>query len=432
MVLVPELPTRHYALRCRACNRTVEDDSFVLDCSALHEPALLVADYQDQRFQPDRSSADLFRFRQWLPIARRMEGSGAGVTYRGDRLARAAGLRELWISFNGWWPERGASLATATFKELEAWTVLARLPRHPAGTLVLASAGNTAAAFARACSITGVPCLIIVPELGLAHLRLPEERAPWVKLVVLGPPADYTDAIALAGWLTEVDGYYPEGGVRNVARRAGLGTVLLDAVDTIGRLPDFYFRAVGSGAGAIGVFEAAERLVKDGRYGDRRPRLMLSQNRPFTPLYDSWRAGGRTPMRIDADAARRCAAELSAPVLSNREPPYAVQGGVYDVLRLSGGDMLAVDNPAASRARALFEDVEGIDIDPASAVALASLLQAAHDGRISSDATALLNVTGGGRERLRREVTLRDAHPDIRLAGSELRRSVAVQRVGAL
>lgn len=216
------------------------------------------------------------------------------------------------------------------------------------------------------------------------------------------------------------------------SRRAGLGTVLLDAVDTIGRLPDFYFQAVGSGAGAIGVFEAAERLVKDGRYGDRRPRLMLSQNRPFTPLYDSWRAGGRTPMRIDADAARRCAAELSAPVLSNREPPYAVQGGVYDVLRLSGGDMLAVDNPAASRARALFEDVEGIDIDPASAVALASLLQAAHDGRISSDATVLLNVTGGGRERLRREVTLRDAHPDIRLAGSELRRSVAVQRVGAL
>ncbi len=159
---------------------------------------------------------------------------------------------------------------------------------------------------------------------------------------------------------------------------------------------------------------------------------MLSQNRPFTPLYDSWRAGGRTPMRIDADAARRCAAELSAPVLSNREPPYAVHGGVYDVLRRTGGDMLAVDNPAACRAGALFEEAEGIDIDPASAVALASLLQAAADGRISPDAAVLLNVTGGGRERLRREGALRDAHPDMRLAGNELRRSGAVERVGAL
>ncbi|MBA3259789.1 MAG: cysteate synthase [Gemmatimonadales bacterium] len=431
-MLVPETPARHYALRCRACNCTIEDDGFVLGCSALHEPALLIADYQDHRFQPDRSSADLFRFRQWLPTARRMDGSGSGITYRSDRLARAAGLDELWISFNGWWPERGASLATATFKELEAWTVLARLPRRPAGTLVLASAGNTAAAFARACSLAGVPCLIIVPESGLAHLRLPEERAPWVKLVVLEPPADYTDAIALAGWLSEVDGYYPEGGVRNVARRAGLGTVLLDASDTMGRLPDYYFQAVGSGAGAIGVFESAERLVEDGRYGDRPPRLMLSQNRPFTPLYDSWRAGGRALMRIDADAARRCAAELSAPVLSNREPPYAVHGGVYDVLSLTGGDMLAVDNSAARRARALFEDLEGIDIDPASAVGLASLLQAARDGRIFPGATVLLNVTGGGRERLRREGALRDARPDIRLAGNELRRSGAVERVGAL
>lgn len=431
-MLVPETPARHYALRCRACNRTIEDDGFVLGCSALHDPALLVADYQDQHFQPDRSSADLFRFRRWLPTARRMDGSGSGITYRGDRLARAAGLSELWISFNGWWPERGASLATGTFKELEAWTVLARLPQHPAGTLVLASAGNTAAAFARACSLAGVPCLIIVPESGLAHLALAEERAPWVKLVVLGPPADYTDAIALAGWLAEVDGHYPEGGVRNVARRAGLGTVLLDASDTMGRLPDYYFQAVGSGAGAIGVFESAERLLEDGRYGDRPPRLMLSQNRPFTPLYDSWRAGGRALMRIDADAARRCAAELSAPVLSNREPSYAVHGGVYDVLRLTGGDMLAVDNSAACRARALFEDLEGIDIDPASAVALASLLQASRDGRISPGATVLLNVTGGGRERLRREGALRDAQPDIRLAGNELRRSGAVERVGAL
>ncbi|MBA3345179.1 MAG: cysteate synthase [Gemmatimonadales bacterium] len=431
-VLVPRPEARHYALRCRACNRVIEDDGFVLGCPSPHEPAFLVADYHNRRFQPDRSSADLFRFHSWLPIGRRMAGVGSGATYRSERLARAAGLDELWIAFNGWWPERGATLATGTFKELEAWTVLARLPQRPAGTLVIASAGNTAAAFARACSLAEVACLIIVPESGLAQVLSPEERAPWVKLVVLDHPADYADAIALAGWLAEVEKYYPEGGVRNVARRAGLGTVLLDALDTMGRLPDYYFQAVGSGAGAIGVFEAAERLVEDGGFGDQLPRLMLSQNHPFTPLYDSWRTGSRVLVRMDAEVARRRAAQILTPVLSNRQPPYAILGGVYDALHTSGGDMLAVDNAAARQARALFEEHEGIDIDPAGAVALASLLQAARDGRIAKGATVLLNVTGGGRERRLREGSLRHARPDVRIARSEIRRSGAVEMVGAL
>ncbi len=94
--------------------------------------------------------------------------------------------------------------------------------------------------------------------------------------------------------------------------------------------------------------------------------------------------------------------------------------------------MLAVDNAAARQARALFEEHEGIDIDPAGAVALASLLQAARDGRIAKGATVLLNVTGGGRERRLREGSLRHARPDVRIARSEIRRSGAVEMVGAL
>jgi len=54
------------------------------------------------------------------------------------------------------------------------------------------------------------------------------------------------------------------GGARNIARRDGMGTTVLSAADCIGRIPDVYFQAVGSGTGAIAAHEANERLLEDG------------------------------------------------------------------------------------------------------------------------------------------------------------------------
>jgi cysteate synthase len=328
-------PDPHYTLRCPACNGTGADDGLRLACGDAHEPALLAAVYREPRFLPDLSREDLFRYHRWLPLREPLAGPGTTTVYRSDTLARAVGVGELWVAFNGWWPERGASLATATFKELEAWTVLARLPAPGDASLVIASAGNTAAAFARACTLARRRAVIVVPESGLVQLQLCGEIGDWVKVVVLAPPADYTDAIGMAAALTQLDGFIPEGGVRNVARRAGLGTVLYAAVEAMGRMPDWYVQAVGSGAGAIGVLEAAERLLPDGRLGERVPRLLLSQNRPFTPMVDAWRAGAPTVRPIEPSEGRARVARLLAPVLSNREPPYAVRGGVRDALLIS-------------------------------------------------------------------------------------------------
>jgi cysteate synthase len=425
------MSARHYALRCPVCGRTTADDGLLLRCPEIHEPALLRAEFLDRRFEPDPASDGIFRYRRWLPAARPLAGAGRSVTFRSERLARMIGLRQLWVVFNGYWPERGATLDTATFKELEAWTVLARLPDDFQGTLVVASAGNTAAAFARTCSRTGTRCLIVVPETALPALRFGEPLAPCVRIVALGEGADYSDATALAEAIAQLDGFVAEGGVRNIGRRAGLGTTLLAAVEAIGRLPDYYFQAVGSGAGGIGVFETAELLVADGRYGDRPPRLMLSQNLPFVPLYDSWKTGRRELVPIDPDEGRRRIAQISASVLSNRQPPYAVGGGVYDALTATQGDMLVATNDEAAAARRLFEDLEGIDIDPAGAVALATLRNAARDGAVHKDAMVLLNITGGGRQRRCRERRQLDARPALRLR-RETRRSKAVEQVAAL
>ncbi|MDQ4130287.1 MAG: cysteate synthase, partial [Actinomycetota bacterium] len=161
------------------------DDGARLVCDRPHGPSILVTEYRARRLAPDPTATGLFRYRCWLPCPRGLAGAGASVTYRSERLGCQLGLANLWVAFNGWWPERGARLETATFKELEAWTVLARLGGRNCDVLVVASAGNTGAAFARVCSLAGVPCVLIVPETGLESLALAGCSHPGVKVVSL-------------------------------------------------------------------------------------------------------------------------------------------------------------------------------------------------------------------------------------------------------
>src|SRR5918997_903069 len=380
----------HYKLRCQGCNGTSEDDGLILECPARHEPALLTTEYRYKRFEPDTHAEGMFRYRKWLPGARVLSGSGSSVTYKSEKLNRVIGLSNVWVVFNGYWPERDATLETTAFKDLEAWSVLSRIPEPCEEVLVIASAGNTAAAFARACSLNKVPCLLIIPEAGLSSLQFSDALDPCVKIVSLTGFTDYFDAITLANRVSRIDGFFPEGGVKNVAKREGLGTTVLNAVETLGQIPDYYFQAVGSGAGAIAAYDAAKRLADDGRFGKKPPRLMLSQNLPFVPIYMSWKSNRRELIEISDDDGKKQIQQIAAHVLSNRRPAYSVRGGIFDALTETQGDMLTADNFEAIHAKQLFEETEGIDIDPAGAVAFASLLKAARDGGIEREALVLL------------------------------------------
>ncbi len=420
----------HYRLRCRGCDETFEDDGFVLECSTQHEePTLLVPEYRDKRFEPDMRAEGMFRYRKWLPGTRTLSGAGSSVTYKSERLNRLVGLSNLWVVFNGYWPEKGATLETTTFKELEAWSVLSRVPEQHEGVLVVASAGNTAAAFARTCSLNGIPCLIVIPEAGLSCLRFSDGIDSCVKIVSLTGFTDYCDAITLANRVSQIDGFFPEGGVKNVAKREGLGTPMLNAVETIGEIPRYYFQAIGSGAGGIAAYDAAKRLVEDGRFGDELPRLMLSQNLPFVPIYMSWKSRRRELVETDDDVGKTQIQQISAQVLSNRRPAYSVRGGVFDALTETQGDMLTADNLEAFHAKKLFEETEGIDIDPAGAVSFATLIKAARYEGIEREALVLLNVTGGGRHRQQQDKSLIAARPTLELDEKEIFLDETLERI---
>jgi cysteate synthase len=263
------------------------------------------------------------------------------------------------------------------------------------------------------CSKNNIPVAVVVPERNLGSIWADHDVNPCVRVIASGGNSDYFDAISLSRTVCSLPGFVPEGGAKNVARRDGMSTTVLSAATEIGSIPEYYFQAVGSGTGAIAAWEANLRLLEDTRFGNTKMKLMVSQNAPFLVLYDSWKQGSRDLVEITPDQARDLSDEIDAKVLSNRVPPYSVIGGMYDALSYSGGSVLAVDNKAAASAGDLFKETEGIDLAPAAKVAIASLQQAVKDGEVSRESLIMVNVTGGGYEKIRAEGNIRLVKPSL-------------------
>ena len=387
-----------YTLVCCADGHRIEDQGWTLADPACPTPSLVRADYENKQFKPREELDGLYRYADWLPIKRTLKGSCPPVTYKSKALAGELGLENLYITFSGYWPQISARMATCSFKETEAYSVCGRLPENNERILVVASAGNTARAFAKVCSDNNIPLLISIPEGNIDALWFASPLNSCVKVIASPKGSDYYDAIALADKVCTDPRFMAEGGAKNVARRDGMGTTLLSAVEAIGRIPDAYFQAIGSGTGTIAAWENNLRLIGDGRFGSHKMRLYPSQNAPFTVMYDSWKEHSRALVELSPDDARKAAEEIKAKVLSNRKPPYSLAGGLFDAMEDAGGDIFKVTNDELDEWKEKFHKLEGIDIHNASAVAVASLAQAVADGAVKRDEVIMLNITGGGEQ----------------------------------
>ncbi len=390
-------PTQ-YELECVATGRRFPDTGWMLEDRMCGTPSLVRAIYAKKQLEVKSDEHGLYKFHEWLPIHRTLEGSAAPVTYKSKGLAKKLGLKNLYITFSGWNPKHKARMTTCSFKETEAYSVCARIPVDENRILIVASAGNTARAFAKVCSDNSIPLLLSVPADNLDALWFEKPLNDCVKLIASEKGSDYFDAIHLSNLALKSKRFFAEGGAKNVARRDGMATTMLSAVTTIGEIPDYYFQAVGSGTGAIAAWEANLRFIEDGRFGNKKCRLFVSQNAPFVPMYDAWRVSSRQMLDYDEGHARRDAEIIDAKVLSNRRPPYGLAGGLFDALKDTDGDVLVATNAQARKAGALFAELEGCDIHPAAAVATASLIKAIADDRVEKDKIVMLNITGGGEQ----------------------------------
>ncbi len=395
-----------YRIRCIGGGEIVEDIS-LLSCPQPHD-SLLRAEYTNRKLRL-APHPGIFRYLAWLPVIHPLLPAGGPVAFSCKELSRELGLSQLTVSFSGYFPDRGATLTSCSFKELEAAPTMQRFSELGRKIPVIASAGNTGRAFAELSARCRRPVVIVVPEKAVPRLFTTEPAKDIFLVAVAG---DYSDAIAVSNTLAAVPGCMPEGGAKNVARRDGMGTVMLDGSVTIGRMPDHYFQAVGSGTGGIAAWEAAIRLRQDGGYGTVLPRLHLAQNAPFTPMVSAWNDRRRQIIpAIDMPDARENVGRVMSDVLTNRNPPYGIAGGLYDALAETDGLMYSVSNAEGAEAFKLIRETVGIDPDPAAAIATGALVRAAENGLVGGNDHILLNITGGGYERVKEDFGLHPVEP---------------------
>lgn len=397
-----------YQLYCPACDCSLEDH-YTIKCPIhLH---LVQSKYFTPHFL-NRKWSGIWKYTHWLPIKKPGFGDSGPVTYQSEQLARELNLKRLYVSFNGYWPEQQAFVKSCTFKEYEALVTFQRLEDHNLKGIYLASAGNTARAFAQVAQGVNKRSILFVPETSLSNLWTIDQNNSNIVLVTLNSQSDYTDAIQLASHFSDIEGYVPEGGARNVARRDGMSTVMYDHVARFDRLPDHYFQGIGSGTGAIAAWEGAKRFITLGNYGNTLPQLHLGQNHPYDPIVHAWQQKIRNfDLEMLVENPREKIHSISATMLSNRTPPYSIPGGLFDALVETQGEMYSASNNEVNTAVKLFMETEEIDIVPEAGVALASLIQAIETHKIHNEDTILLNITGGGFTRLQEDYSIHPISP---------------------
>ena len=447
----------NYSLICSKCGKEYNDSNpgeWRLSCDnekddPNHGKALLVSFYpnQNKAFSENlkESKTKLSDFSSFLPIREEYQkipiDTSAPICWKSVNFGeKHLGLKNLWISFNGYIDNKDSYLSSCTFKELEATSIFSRIFSKTSDkkrTIVVSSAGNTARAFAQIFSKKAsfneksneyVDLIIVVPEKSLDKIwsipTLPFDEKR-VKLIII-KDGDYSDAIKMADLISSLDKniFFPEGGAKNPARRDGMGISLLAAIFEIKKqtgkiiLPDHYFQAVGSGTGGISAWEGAKRIQeylnnenknevnKNNIYKidiEIKMKLHLSQNIPFTPMADAWEKDVREMPSycFDEDEGKKRINEVSAFVLTNRHPPFGIHGGVYDAMKsCKGSEFYKISNEEAKNAADIFEKLEGYSVDPAAAVAIASLIRAVELNKVKKEEIIVLNVTGGGKKEL--------------------------------
>ncbi len=388
-----------YELVCVKCGHRIPagQDTHAIHCPGCGKGAFLRTDYADTDLVLRGPEAQFVSYGNWLPFAQagRLPSLAIGCV-QAPALAASLGLGEVWILVSGFAPGLGADLPTCTFKTLEAAGVMQRVLGQTDKTLIVSSAGNAGCAVLEFGAQQDVPAVVVIPEKAAGDMLVsvaPGERAP---LLICLRDAAYPDAIALVGELQQrfAGRLVREGGAYNVARRDAMGVPFLRAVQAIGKLPDHYFQAVGSGTGGIAAHEAAGRLTRAGFPGGPT-RLHLVQNAPFAPMVDAWRAGLDEVAEMPRDEVLRRLAQTYTTVLANAHPPYGVAGGVRDALTESGGEMIAVDNDEARRGHAIIQQHLELDAYPEGGAAMAGLLQASERG-LPAGESVLVHVTGAG------------------------------------
>ncbi len=384
-------------LRCRECGRAHALEP-VAACPECWGALLPEYDLERVRVTFTRQALaerarDLWRYRELLPIdGQPRVGHGTGFTplVPAPGLARALGVRELWIKYDA------ACQPTLSFKDRLVAVALTKAIEFGLTTVGCASTGNLANAVAAGAAAAGLRALVLVPE-DLESAKLQATAVYGATLV--GVRGNYDRVNRLCA---EIAGRHAFGLV-NVNLRAYYGegskTVAFEIVEQLGwRLPGHVVAPMAGGSLITKVERGLRQLVELGLVADAPCAMHGAQAEGCAPIVDAWKAGAASLRPVKPRTLVRS--------LAIGDPADGLQA--LETLRRTQGRAENPDDAEVLGGLRLLAESEGLFAETAGGTVVAAARRLARQGAFDDGRPVVLLITGHG---LKTAETLGAARP---------------------
>lgn len=275
---------------------------------------------------------------------------------------------------------------TGSCKDKMAIVALSQMNELGIESFVVSSTGNVASALAFLLNKhKGIHMHCFIAEEFFPRHRFKESS----NITIHKVKSKYDSTQKMALDFAKENNVYHDGGYFSVAKRAGLAMAFLEAWEESKINFDFYFQAVSSGMGVLGVYEIAAKM-KEVSMIDSIPSLMCVQQDTCNPMVKAFSAGEDKilPEHIVKNPTGCAKAILTG-------DPTVCYPSLYKVVSETQGSFISVSEDAIKSAQKHLNNDENIMATTDGAVALAGFLKFAetHPDRLKNK-NVLINITG--------------------------------------
>ena len=327
---------------------------------------------------------DAWRYAPFMPLlaGESPVSLGEGLTPMIDvpHLARAVGVRKLWIKDEGQNP-------TASFKARGMSAAVTRARGAGVPGLVVPTAGNAGAALAAYGAAAGLAVRVFAPRTTPRPI-LDTIEAMGATLVRVD--GHIGDAGKLAIAYAAETGYFNVSTLREPYRVEGMKTMGFEMAEQLGwRVPDAIVYPTGGGEGTIGIWKALNELFAGGWLpaGAAQPRYVIAQAAGCAPIVRA-HAAGLAKAEPWADPVTYAAGLRVPSPLGDRL--------LLRVLRETSGIAGSATEESIREWTRRLATATGIDAAPEGGCALSVLRDSVMQGTIGPDAEVVVFNTGAG------------------------------------
>jgi threonine synthase len=299
---------------------------------------------------------------------------GGTQLYRCDKLAKWAGMRKLFIKYEGANP-------TGSFKDRGMTMGVTKAKSLGSRAVACASTGNTSASLSAYAAKGGLTCYVILPAGHVAIGKLAQALMHGAK--VISVKGNFDEALSLVMDLSTKMGIYLLNSV-NPWRLEGQKTLAFEVVDQLGHVPDIVSVPMGN-CGNISAIWKGFKEFKTADLISTMPRMYGVQAEGSAPVIKMLKGGSENFVPVLNPETVATAIRIGNPV----NWPKAV-----NAIRESKGMSDSVTDDEIVEAQRFIAYLEGIGVEPASAASVAGVKKAVASGLIDSDAEVVCVCTG--------------------------------------